>query len=345
MLAENKSKAKFPKIMHIIIVTLLMILLLPSTSQAIDCYFGRDPVPLTYPKNECYEDGGSLKPYKNTKRQQTQVVAQTRTKYPASYSVKTQTLTASHRYLMGDNDSRNDARQVCFLIAKRKLLEKAGVYIESNTSVSSGRLKRDEVTAFAAAILKVNTVDTKWTMVGESMAVTIKVKAKVDTGRVEQQMKKIFANKSSMKAIKKQQQQLRNLEYQVNKLQTRLANADNKQVVRLRKQRNVTFKDIDNLEERKISIVSNIRTTSKNVKQMIEIGMTKNEVKSLVGKPRTKSTYKKKWNYGKVWVMFDNGIVGCLVSSSPRCQASASTCSMLSNPVYSRIIPEWCMIK
>jgi hypothetical protein len=51
-------------------------------------------------------------------------------------SAEVQTITTSHTYVMGDNDSRNDARQLCFLEAKRKVLEKAGSFIQSHSVVA-----------------------------------------------------------------------------------------------------------------------------------------------------------------------------------------------------------------
>ena len=52
---------------------------------------------------------------------------------PSLSIAETKTIYASHEYIMGDNDSKNDARHMCFLEAKRKALEKAGTYISSHT--------------------------------------------------------------------------------------------------------------------------------------------------------------------------------------------------------------------
>src|SRR5262249_14729880 len=41
--------------------------------------------------------------------------------------------TATHTYVLGDNDSRNAARQKCLAEAKRKILEQVGVYLESHS--------------------------------------------------------------------------------------------------------------------------------------------------------------------------------------------------------------------
>jgi hypothetical protein len=48
-----------------------------------------------------------------------------------------QTLTATHTYILGEHDSKDDARQRCLLEAKRKILEQAGVYIESASEVKN----------------------------------------------------------------------------------------------------------------------------------------------------------------------------------------------------------------
>ena len=34
--------------------------------------------------------------------------------FPLVASAEVQTITVTHTYIMGDNDSRNDARQLCF---------------------------------------------------------------------------------------------------------------------------------------------------------------------------------------------------------------------------------------
>lgn len=73
---------------------------------------------------------------------------------PLTISAEIETISATHKYVMGDNDSKNDARRMCFMEAKRKVLEKAGSYIESNTTVKNYQLAKDEIIAYSAALLK-----------------------------------------------------------------------------------------------------------------------------------------------------------------------------------------------
>src|ERR1041385_1086997 len=71
----------------------------------------------------------------------------------------THTITTTHTYVMGDNDSRNDARRLCFLEAKRKVLEQAGTLIQSSSEVINLQLTKDQMTSYSAAIVSVETLD------------------------------------------------------------------------------------------------------------------------------------------------------------------------------------------
>jgi len=92
---------------------------------------------------------------------------------------------------MGDNDSKNDTRRMCFLEAKQKALERAGTYIENLSEVRNGRLTKDEITAYSAALLKVEIVKENWKLVGQNMTVSMTVKAKVDTNRIKKELAKM----------------------------------------------------------------------------------------------------------------------------------------------------------
>jgi len=227
---------------------------------------------------------------------------------------KAEIIYATHKYIMGDNDSKNDARRMCFLEAKRKAIEKAGTYIESLTEVKDARLTKDEVRAYSSALLKVETVKENWKLVGDNMAVILKVKADVDTSHILKELSMIGKDTSVQKKIISQQKRLKNLERKVVNLQKQLGKVDAPKAATLRKDRNVVLKQIDELESKKIAIKFKIRIKTMDAINLVERGMTSEEVNSLVGNPR--STARFGWNYGEVWVVFENGIVRCLVKSN-----------------------------
>ena len=68
-----------------------------------------------------------------------------------------------------------------------------------------------------------------------------------------------------------------------------------------------------------------IKRVSRNVLELVEKGMTKDEVRSLIGAPRGKqsaSCYNADecWNYGKYWVGFD-------LADIVKCISTEGTCS------------------
>jgi len=101
-------------------------------------------------------------------------------------------------------------------------------------------------------------------------------------------------------------------------------NASTKAAI-LRKDRNIVFKQINELEAKKIAITSKIKNTTSSVIKLVERGMTKNEVQSLVGEPRDKHG-ESAWNYGNVWIIFQSeSVVGCIVYA--RCFEDHKKCS------------------
>ncbi|MBT4269449.1 MAG: SUMF1/EgtB/PvdO family nonheme iron enzyme [Deltaproteobacteria bacterium] len=144
---------------------------------------------------------------------------------PWSVFAEVETIIATHKYVMGDNDSKNDARRMCFMEAKRKVLEKAGSYIASNTTIRNYQLAKDEIIAYSAALLKIETINEKWEIDGSNMAVTLTVKADVDASILEKQLEKIQKDKSVQGKIKQQSVKLQELEETVNTLRQQLGPA------------------------------------------------------------------------------------------------------------------------
>jgi len=240
---------------------------------------------------------------------------------PSITHAKTETIFADHKYVMGDNDSKNDARRMCFLEAKRKVLEKAGTYIESHTQAINYQLTKDEINSYSAALLKVETVKEEWKFVGENMAVFLTVKAKVDTGSIEKQLAKIKKDVSVQKKIKSQQSQIRELERRFRDLQKQLGKADSSKALTLRKERKEIYQEIDDIEARHKYILSKMeeRKETQRAKEIesvntvrkfinnIEIGMTIGDVKYMFGEPdRTDKPSDKTQGYSVLYFYYGN---------------------------------------
>ncbi len=241
------------------------------------------------------------------------------------------TITAKHRYTMGDNDSKSDATTICFLEAKRKAIEYAGIYVESTVQITQTEKSRDarsDMKTIAAALVSAEMVSSDTGFNNGKVFVDCVVKAKVNQSQLKQDIARINADPSAKQQIQDQQAMLKKLEQDILKIQTQMASASSQQAVSLRQERIVVFKEIDTLQQKKQEIVSLIESKGRDVQQLITRGMTEAEVKSLVGEPRAKIMWFDRpivqhfnsWNYGTRWVIFSvTGLVICVSSSDNAC--------------------------
>lgn len=225
----------------------------------------------------------------------------------SSLSAKTNVIYASHKYIMGDNDSKNDARKLCFIEAKRKILEKIGVFIESETKITNYKLTKDEIRTYSAALIKIEVVKEEIKFIGESIAIFVIVKAEVDSDRLLKDLIKIKENKSLQAKVKIHQRQIDDLENKIKELQKHLKYVSSEKAINLRKERNIIFREIDKLEKIKFEI----QEKTNSAIEKITSGMTIKEVIDIVGQPRARtsclgSTF---LSYGKIWVWLEDGIV------------------------------------
>lgn len=103
------------------------------------------------------------------------------------------------KYVMGDLDTKTKARKFALLDAKKMAMEKAGTYLRSFSEVEGLHLTRDEVLSLAAGTMSVEVLEEIWEMQGESPAVTITIKAKIDTSGLDKEIEALMAHRSKIK--------------------------------------------------------------------------------------------------------------------------------------------------
>ena len=91
------------------------------------------------------------------------------------------TIEADRTYIMGDNDSKVDARRIAIQEAKRKALEHAGTYVESLTQVKDYRLSKDEVRSYTAGVTETEVVSEQMRGTTERPEIYVKTRCKIDT--------------------------------------------------------------------------------------------------------------------------------------------------------------------
>lgn len=232
--------------------------------------------------------------------------------YAGNLFAAIKTIEESCEYVMGDNDTKLDAKRLCLIEGKRKILEKVGTYIESDTTVRNFSLTQDEIKTYATGLIKTVIVSEQMTFNGQNTVMHMNIKADVDTSIFEAKMMEIHKDKKLSAKYSKMAEDYKKIERQIRELQNKLKmDSDSASVAKARIKREKAFSQLSALEK----VKENIKQKTSLAVQNVEIGMTEKEVISLVGAPRSKSFPYDHLNYGNIWVIMKDGIVRLLVDA------------------------------
>ena len=217
---------------------------------------------------------------------------------PAPAMAEMQTLYAQHTYLMGDGDTKAEARLLCFQEAKRKLLEQVGVYVQSLSRTDNFQLAQDEVVSYSAALVSVVTEDESVALVDGSMALTLTVRAEVDPEQVRRDLMehgpKLLEQNSAASSNASGASP-----------ETPEESADN------------GAEDSGEPADPELQhavVVTDMAVAGIRAAEYTQKGMTRDQVASMLGAPgssRTNAGYQCD-SYGTTWVVYRAGVVSCV---------------------------------
>ncbi len=117
---------------------------------------------------------------------------------PFTAQAEIKTFVHTVRQSFSGSQSPDDARVAAIAKAKHECLEMAGTYLESLTLVEEGRLTKDQVLALASGILKTEIVYQENYVTKESFGIIVKTSVQVNTGLLEERVKKLMADRTAM---------------------------------------------------------------------------------------------------------------------------------------------------
>lgn len=121
----------------------------------------------------------------------------------------------------GGSQSPDDARIAAIAKAKREVLEKAGVYIESLTVVKDNVTEKDELLALSAGVLKVDVVSQKNYATENSFGIIVISKVEVDTSILEERINKLLDDKALLRKYMESQKREKELLNKIEELEKR----------------------------------------------------------------------------------------------------------------------------
>ncbi|MFZ5570669.1 MAG: hypothetical protein ACOZF0_09710 [Thermodesulfobacteriota bacterium] len=216
-------------------------------------------------------------------------------------------MTAEYTVELGENDSRNDARRICFLEAKHLLLESVGFHLRKSAVGDDHWFDQEDMDTYSSLLLKIETAGDFWQLEEGRMKLTLSIRAAVDPDYIGRRIKEIKADEELQKKIRADRLRLRETEEKYKSIHSELALAEGEKALVLRKKRQALARQMDELE--KIQYLIEVKT--KTADELIRDGMTMNEVIAVAGQPRATTTceYPDFMNYGDIWIILRDGIV------------------------------------
>lgn len=115
--------------------------------------------------------------------------------FPTVVSAQFYDVETTGEYVMGDNDTKVEARRMALEHAKRLAVEQIGTYLESETIVKNGQLTKDEIRIYTSAIIKTSVLFENINLLENKTTIfKIHIKASVDVNVLEKKIKEIEAD-------------------------------------------------------------------------------------------------------------------------------------------------------
>ncbi len=122
--------------------------------------------------------------------------------FPIFSSAEIKEIICEGTYNMGDGETPSVAESRALLQAKRVAIEQAGTYVVSYSKVKNLQLTEDEIKIIASGIMEVTTLDKKRTVVGDGFHFWVKIRAIVNSDKMED-MAKQAKDKNTLEEFKK----------------------------------------------------------------------------------------------------------------------------------------------
>lgn len=216
-------------------------------------------------------------------------------------------VTAEITHPVADHESKNDARRVCFLNAKKKLISDVADFFQKQRTGEIAELDRTGLEQYLSVLLAFRATSETWRFVDNRLVLEMVTESKLDPAVLEKQVLQLNDDPGMKEKIRKDQERLAILENEYVALDRQLASANDDAVVSLKKEVQVISSEVDQIEKVKYVIESSTKQVAENV----FTGMTIDELVKIAGQPRATATCEKPdfMNYGNIWVWINNGIV------------------------------------
>jgi hypothetical protein len=268
---------------------------------------------------------------------------------PAAAFAAERTVTENATYVMGDNDTRAQAVELCIAKIERKALEGSGALVESELEMISDEAHggvndtaHQRVRSYVGAVVKATGTHVTFHVDGERIAVDCNATVAFDPDEVKERLRTARTDDTTKAKVDQQQERIAALEIELQDLRTKLAARPIQQVIAQPAQPpaqqiawrtepvlgpapNVAAAPAGQAVALAPAVTISFGAYAARLRN-IRPGMTETELVNFVGNPRGSihevgRVYS--WNYGSTWVTMNAAKVQCVsLRQNPNCEAT-----------------------
>ena len=94
-------------------------------------------------------------------------------------------LNVSSSYVMGDGDTRVDAKNIALQLAKKSAAEKAGSYVQAERIIQDDEIKKDSISMISTAMMNVEVKSERFSITdSQRTKIELTIQASLDKGSV-----------------------------------------------------------------------------------------------------------------------------------------------------------------
>lgn len=166
--------------------------------------------------------------------------------YPSVIFAKTYEVETTGEYVMGDRDTKADARMIALEHAKLLAVEKIGTYLESETVVRDSQVTKDEIRTYASAIVKTIVLSENVSLIENKTTIfSLNIRATVDISVLEKKIKEIKSDIKRSQQIASLQSENIQLLKELESLSTRLKSEKTERYKNLRQEREIILEKLE----------------------------------------------------------------------------------------------------
>ncbi|MEI7843846.1 MAG: hypothetical protein WCI39_12550, partial [Gallionellaceae bacterium] len=175
---------------------------------------------------------------------------------------------SSAKYVLGDNDTRIDARNIALNEAKRAASELAGTQVKSDLVIENDQILKDQITIVAASFMTVEVINESMTSSKDGRSVMeITIRAHLDKSAIRSKL-------DTYRGDDKRQKELSSIQAENSRLQNELEslNAELSKIRNAANDGSVSSKPRAELVARRDVVISSIEESQGQVRRVFEKG-------------------------------------------------------------------------